>query len=227
MEERNNECFVPFGPLVYRGNMGGEFLDFLHLHLDQVRLGQDAGDRLAGNIESQKDGNGFPSRDFVKHLKPHVVNYLKGNYEREIATDRNLKNGKHGEMFLDPDNHKIRFNLGKGPWVNFSQKYEFNPIHSHSGIISAVAMIDIPEEIEEERETNGFHSKAAGCLDFIHANQHATVNSKTGDLFLFPAYLWHLVYPYHSDVERITMSFNITEVRFDNMYLEGGQVNYH
>ena len=42
--------------------------------------------------------------------------------------------------------------MGEGPWVNFSRRGEFNPMHNHTGIISSVVFIDIPDELEEERE---------------------------------------------------------------------------
>ena len=222
----HNECFVPFGPLVYKGDIRGEFLDFLLEHLDSVRMGQDVSDKLAGNIQAQKAAP-YPQKEFVDFLRPHVFNYLKGTYDREVATDRCTKDGKNADRFLDPNDHKINFNLGDGPWVNFSDKNEFNPIHNHSGIISAVVFIDIPEEIEQERESNGFAAETVGCLDIVHANQHAVIHPKSGNMYMFPSYLWHLVYPYHSYVERISMSFNLKEVRFDNMQMQGGLTNYH
>ena len=225
------ECFIPFGPLVYKGDIRGEFLDFLLKHLDSARSDTtDMSSYLVGNIKEQKSAP-FPQREFCDLVKPHVINYLKGTYDREIATDRCCKDGKQADKFLDPTEHKINFSLGEGPWVNFSAKNEFNPMHNHNGVISAVAFLDIPEELQEERETNGFEFKTAGCLDIIHDNQHAVIHPKTGNMYLFPSYLWHLVYPYHSDVERISMSFNVTDVRFDKMHMSGpppgGLANYH
>ena len=35
---------------------------------------------------------------------------------------------------------------------------------------------------------------------------------KTGDIFIFPAELKHTVYPFTSDVERVTMSFNVFDI---------------
>ena len=32
----------------------------------------------------------------------------------------------------------------KSVWVNFQKKYEFNPLHDHTGIISFVIWIDVP-----------------------------------------------------------------------------------
>ena len=38
-------------------------------------------------------------------------------------------------------------------WVNFQQKYEFNPLHNHTGIISFVIWIKIPYDIKDEEAT--------------------------------------------------------------------------
>ena len=35
---------------------------------------------------------------------------------------------------------------------------------------------------------------------------------KTGDMYIFPATLKHYVYPYSSEVERVTMSFNLFDI---------------
>ena len=50
----NHEVFTPFGPLIYRANVQGDFLNFLLEHLNVMRNGEDAKHTLAGNIESQK-----------------------------------------------------------------------------------------------------------------------------------------------------------------------------
>ena len=49
-----HEVFAPFGPLIYRANVQGDFLNFLLEHLNVMRNGEDAKHTLAGNIESQK-----------------------------------------------------------------------------------------------------------------------------------------------------------------------------
>jgi len=230
LDPESYECFIPFGPLVYKGDIKGDFLNFLLENLDTMRGSKDARDMLVGNIDQQRYAP-FPQRKFCDLVRPHIVNYLKGCYDRETGIDRCCKDGKQSDRFLDPTEHSVNFNLGEGPWVNFSAMHEFNPMHNHHGIISAVAFLDIPEELEKERETNGFEFKTAGCLDIIHNSQHAVIHPKTGNMYLFPSYLWHLVYPYHSDVERISMSFNVTDVRLDTVHISGpppgGLPNYH
>ena len=121
----------------------------------------------------------------------------------------------------DAKKSTIKYNLGQGPWVNFQKKGEFNPIHNHGGIVSAVIFIKIPKELKDERDSSTYTAKASGCLEFLYMGQHIVVKPKEAMMFLFPAYLQHAVYPYHSDVERVSMSFNFDEVVIDDFPVPG------
>ena len=203
------ESFAPFGPLIYRADIRGEFNDFLLKHLDTIRDSKDARDMLVGNIEQQRYAP-YPVEEFTSYVDDHLLNYLKDRYQRQLLINKNIFNDNAEE--LNPEEHTVRYHMGVGPWVNFSHKGEFNPMHNHGGIFSAVVFIDIPDELDEERESNSFIAKASGCLDFVNETQHIIVRPRTGTFYLFPAYLWHLVYPYQSDVERVSMSFNIFDL---------------
>jgi len=205
------ESFAPFGPLIYRADIRGEFNDFLLKHLDSIRDAEDATEILVGNIKQQRYAP-YPVEEFTSYVDEHLLNYLKDRYQRQLLINRNIFNDSANYKEPNPEEHPVRYHMGAGPWVNFSHKGEFNPMHNHGGIFSAVVFIDIPDELEEERESNSFMSKTSGCLDFISDSQHIVVRPQTGTLYLFPAYLWHLVYPYTSDVERVSMSFNIFSV---------------
>jgi len=221
------EVNCPFGPLVYSTDISGEFHEFLLDGLDDCRKSQDARTRLVGNIDKQRFAVYDPQK-FTKFIDPHLINYLQEKYNRQnnikdICFDKRIE--------WNPETSKIEYNLGQGPWVNFQKKSEFNPLHNHSGILSAIIFIKIPDELKEERNNSDYSAKTAGCLEFFHMNQHIVVKPKTAMLYFFPAYLWHAVYPYQSDVERISMSFNLTNVRLDDMSLSGpppgGLANYH
>jgi len=206
------ESFAPFGPLIYRGDIRGEFNDFLLKHLDSVRVSGDARDKLAGNIEEQRYAS-YPHDQFMSYVHYHILNYLRENYKRLLKVQRNIFNDN--SKILNPDKHQIGYHMGQGPWVNFSRKGEFNPIHNHSGLISGVVFIDIPDGLQEERENSTHPINPAGCLEFINSNTQILVKPKTGTLYLFPSYQLHVVYPYCSDVERISMSFNIYDLSYD------------
>jgi len=105
-------------------------------------------------------------------------------------------------------------------WVNFQEKHEFNPAHSHSGIMSFVIWIDIPYSIKDEKlHSPGAESSnpLAGHFTFHYTNSlgkicHQEIEADcnmVNHFFLFPAQLNHSVAPFYtSDKYRISVSGN-------------------
>ena len=216
MSYYNTSC--PFGPLIYKANISGDFQNFLVDGLSASRMGDDARKRLVGNIEGQRRALNYDEDKFVKFVDPHVVNYLVEKHNRHnVIKDTCSK----PTIEWNYECSRIAYDLDKGPWINFQNSNEFNPLHNHAGIISAVIFIDIPEEISKERKESTYNAKVNGCLEFVYMNQHIILNPESATLLLFPAYLWHTVYPYHSDVERITMSFNVHNLTIDDYPVPG------
>tara|TARA_B100000902_G_C27018783_1_gene768532 strand:+ start:61 stop:729 length:669 start_codon:yes stop_codon:yes gene_type:complete len=204
----------PFGPAIYSVDISGEFHEFLLDGLEDCRKAQDATRKLVGNIDQQRYTLYDPKR-FTGFIHQHLVRYLQ---------ERNDRHNSVKEIcFVNPTTWKegsvLEYTLGVGPWVNFQKKGEFNPLHNHSGVISAVVFIKIPTDLDEERRNSNYTSKAAGCLEFVHNNQHIVVKPREAMMYLFPSYLHHVVYPYTSDVERVSMSFNIHDVTINGIPL--------
>jgi len=203
----------PFGPLIYFSEISEEFLIYLKNVSKRSQNAQDVGFNLAGNINDQKIANAKP-KQFLEHIDSHVKDYLLGNFDRAQ---------KYVQDYKKPTLNNISFDLGAGPWINYQKKHEFNPIHKHSGDLSSVIFIDIPEEIEKEsKQWEGkTNCPSPGMLEFVYSthtfmcsNSHKVV-PKTGQIYIFPAELKHCVYPFTSDVTRVTMSFNIHNLQFD------------
>ena len=108
-------------------------------------------------------------------------------------------------------------------WVNFQQKGEVNPVHSHGGLLSFVMYIKLPYTIEDEQNHASNYSSsypASGCFQFMYVNQfiyggigtyriHTDKNYEK-KMIIFPAGLYHIVYPFlTSDEYRITIAGNI------------------
>ena len=102
-------------------------------------------------------------------------------------------------------------------WINFSQKHDFNPPHTHTGILSFVIFCKIPKEIfEVQAESN---TQRAGELHF-HYGEAITklqgseypVTPYESLMFIFPNNLKHFVPPYWVDAERISVSGNFVVV---------------
>ena len=103
-------------------------------------------------------------------------------------------------------------------WVNYMEKGEFNPLHTHDGDLSFVLYLDYPEELHKEAEKHEGKSPPPGSIsfNFTHASSDRWFSygthsvPKTGDLLIFPAQLNHMVLPFKSDVTRVSVSGNIS-----------------
>jgi len=104
-------------------------------------------------------------------------------------------------------------------WCNFQRPGDFNPPHDHAGALSFVIFLDIPDKlVEENKAYKGKKGKSAGPggLVFIYGDgpreavTHHSFIPKAGDMYIFPAWLKHWVYPFTSDCTRISVSGNLS-----------------
>ena len=207
----------PFGPLIYTADISGDFHKFLVDGLEDCRKAQDARQRLVGNIDEQRFDPYNPQK-FTKFLDPHIVNYMEEKNNRH----NNIKDICNDKLVQwDAKKSTIKYNLGQGPWVNFQKKGEFNPMHNHGGVVSVVIFIKIPKELDEERSKSTFSAKASSCLEFMHLDQHIIVTPKECMMYMFPSFLWHAVYPFLTDTERVSMSLNFHQITIDDFPVPG------
>jgi hypothetical protein len=54
-------------------------------------------------------------------------------------------------------------------WINFSQKHDFNPPHTHTGILSFVIFCQVPKEIFEVQADS--NAQRAGEIHFAYGEQ--------------------------------------------------------
>ena len=152
---------------------------------------------LAGQIEEE-----YYYKDygwFVSAFSSYIETYLDG-------LDEYTRTNNNGSWTLE--------NL----WINYQKANEYNPPHKHTGDLSFVIYLQVPNEIERENDLRAHEHKNEGpgmiLFDYgmempLSINRIAHM-PRTGDAFIFPAWLIHHVYAFKSDVERISVSGNIT-----------------
>ena len=105
-------------------------------------------------------------------------------------------------------------NMTYTSWVVSQYAGDFNPVHIHDSQLSGVFFLKVPSGYEEEYRRED-HYPSVGCLEFLGsvANTFAKhswlVKPQIGDLYVFPSWLSHQVYPFRSEGERRSMAFNI------------------
>ena len=158
-----------------------------------------------------KDKKKLKSNDYSKKLV--------GQVEQEIELKnkfikKNLKSfiSKSVNQYLKKNLNKKSKNIKiKNLWVVRQFKNDYNPIHFHDGNVSGVGYLKIPNNLTKGNKK----IKTNGPIDFIYGSKSFLNNSifnhkpKVGDLILFPNNLMHTAYPFKSDGERRSFSFNI------------------
>ena len=100
-------------------------------------------------------------------------------------------------------------------WIVSQYAGEYNPYHHHSGDLSAVLYLKLPPNMENEWRTEMTdHYPTNGFIEFMFGeNQDMRSDTfkfkpQVGKMLMFPSYLKHFVYPFYSEGERRSMSFN-------------------
>jgi len=177
---------------------------------DNFSLAEPYNNHLVGNLEREYH---LPkSKKYIAQLLMPLITKYEANVNME---------------FFSTVKHKSAIILDS-TWVNFQKKYEFNPVHNHTGVYSFVLWLDIPYDIEDEKQSDPARNSSepcAGNFSFLYTNTMGVITpfnipcSKelNGTLLLFPAKMMHCVYPFYtSDDYRITVSGNFVQTLLSN-----------
>ena len=184
----------PFSPTIGKYKIQGNLVDILNNHIDEILKDENKieqlyhGKELAGEIKYEiKLTKDFLNTHMYEILKGYVFNFIKSSLNKEIE----------------------KFDL-KSSWAVCQFESDYNPIHWHDGHISGVMYTKMPNDLGSSYKNENKN----GRISFIHGSTQFLVSSvydvkpEVGDLFIFPSYMMHTVYPFFSDQERRSVSFN-------------------
>ena len=186
-----------------------------------LKLKNDYRKNLAGNLSEEYNfNNAFTSKG--EKIVDNELRYLANNYTK-VCSDIMKRPG----YLIDVKDIIIT----KPGWVNFMKPGEWNPAHTHTGTISCVIFLKVPPEIEAENSVSELSKKSntpsAGRLEFNYGENIGFTKTgtmqipKEKDVYFFSARLNHLVYPYKSNVERVSVSYNFADKSYADTILEG------
>lgn len=192
--------YYHFGPYLFRTDTPQHIID--RLKIDGKKTKFKYNHELAGHLDHQYAYPTETRKWFTKEICEIMDTYLGGSMQF------------HGtgspEVFPKLDLESL--------WVNYMKPGDFNPVHTHSFDYSFVIFLDVPSELEQEMDDFEGTAQKPGQIIFKYGqtqgyqNQWATTNlnmvPKTGDMYIFPAQLEHMVVPFKSDVTRISVSGN-------------------
>ena len=189
----------PFGPSIAKVSIPENLIKKLNDYLDQIisndekiRL-QDHGSKLAGNVSQE-----FKlEKDFIN--SSGLKNFLSQNAKEWIKQTVNKEINKCDII---------------ESWIVRQFENEYNPLHSHSGHISGVGYLKVPDNFGETVQKNK-SGNFNGHLQLVHGTKMflspvmLNIEPKVGDFYFFPNYLMHAVYPFkNKSAERRSISFN-------------------
>ena len=202
--------FLITGPQIMKTKVSMDLVDLLLKKGEEsVKKNLDNSHMLAGVIKKEF---GYEDLDnwFSPLIQPHISDYINWSIERQGAR-------------LNPGHDKFPSSLNTsmlGLWINYQEKNEYNPPHTHSGSLSFVIWLQIPEEIKNEPMLSGNQKPGSFVVRYGESQQFST-NSipllpEVGDMIIFPSYCEHYVHQFKSDVTRISAAGNLlVEMGYD------------
>lgn len=184
----------PFSPAIGKYKLHEKIISVLNDYIDEILKDEKKieesyhGKNLAGEIKYEIElSKDFISQNLQVVLKNYVYNFIKSTLSKELKS----------------------FEI-KSSWAVCQFESDYNPVHWHDGNISGVMYTKIPKDFGSSYKENNRN----GNIAFIHGSTQLTstavytVKPELGDLFLFPSNMMHTVYPFFSNEERRSISFN-------------------
>ena len=206
-----------FSPTIMETTVPKRFIDVINAAGDDVLSSEqksakwDWSHKLVGKVskEVQIPVDNADDRDLLfRVMRQGCLDYLKYIISKNRAYGWYKLAGREGKPTLD------NIDLTHS-WIVSQYAGEYNPYHHHTGDFSAVVYLKIPPKMQEELDVEFTdHYPSNGLIEFMYG-ENSDMRSDTikfkpevGTMLMFPSYLKHFVYPFYSEGERRSMSFN-------------------
>jgi len=198
MKTNNLSLLSPFGPRIAKCQIPKKIINLLNNEVEKITKSKklsnklDYSEKLVGQVSQEIKLN----QKFInKYIKKFLYRITKDYVEKVVKK-------------------KIKKFLIVNFWVVRQFKNEYNPIHYHDGYVSGVGYLKIPKFLNKGKRIYKKKLKTNGTIDFVYGSRNFlnksihNHNPKVSDVILFPNYLMHTAYPFISNGERRSFSFN-------------------
>ena len=215
--ELNINLIKPYGPTIMKSQLPIPIYKGMVKLVDTIlkdKKRTNWGPNLAGQIKEEPviDNQDLVDRDlfgFFNAISQRYIQECNGGNQRSSGLEEMQRRNPEDPVVLVTDITSM--------WIVNQLENEYNPVHHHTNsTISGVMYLNIPKY--KPREIYG-KKNLDGNIEFIY---HATTEDQysleqgcysispiEGDVFLFPSYLLHTVYPFLGKGERCSVSFNV------------------
>jgi len=211
--KKNEEYLAPFGPVMGYKKLSASFVKKMNT-LMKMEL-EDWSGSLVGKVKAELRFSKEIESQWLKEVSQFIGRFSA------YAEHRN----SFGVNSLDTEKYNYGIQIASG-WFVRQFENEYNPLHIHTGArLSCVGYLALPDGIEKEWEEDyKDHHPANGHIQFAHgtpsgySNTNFMVKPQVGDFYVFPAELFHCVYPFKTKGERrsFSVNFSFIEVPKDN-----------
>ena len=213
----------PFGPHMLKAKLPDKLFDHMMELTDDITNDVEKtnwGHALAGQVEDEPVITN--DRLIEEGLYDWFNNLVRYYCEEHVRLNRCVMKMK--EPALE--------NYLTSMWIVNQKENEYNPVHHHTNAtVSCVFYLKIPEYKPRDLP---YKQKSDGQIEFIYqatGEEHSTLakgcyltNPEPGDLYMFPSYLLHTVYPFIGEGERRSVSFNAVHHWYDKDMLHKEQL---
>ena len=202
--QQDEQFITPFSPVIGYKKLSPSFVEKLNNSMNDKL--EDWSDNLVGKVKQELKFDDDIINFFVEEMKDFIMRY-------QLNTEVYTSMGRTG---LDPNsNYGISTTSG---WFIRQFEGDYNPVHVHpDSMVSCVGYLKLPEGIEEEWEEDyKDHHPSHGHIQFFHGSSlpYSSTNfmfkPQVGDFIIFPAHMFHTVYPFKTKGERRSFSVNLT-----------------
>jgi uncharacterized protein (TIGR02466 family) len=187
------DFYSPFGPMIAKTELPLALVERINRHADEaVRARGEA--RLSELTLPEAFASEGGAQSLASETARCIARYAGTADERAID--------------------KVRFERF---WVVSHFAGTFSPAHFHTGDLSGILYLRVPERIANEREEEQqsyINARRAGYITFFIGGKQRFSKSlisfkpRVGDFYVFPGWLLHAVEPFEGEGERRSMSFN-------------------
>ena len=201
-ENKELKIYRPFGPSIGHCKLPQELINDFNKDCDNI-VGDkeksklhDFSDELVGNVKQELS------------ISPEVFEKWAPYFQKIITAFLN----SHPEELKELK--KIIFKSG---WYVRTLNGDFNPLHYHTNChMSCVGYLSLPDGIQDEWDKEDKdHHPSAGTIEMqfgqvqLFSTNTIRIRPKLGDYYLFPWWMYHMVYPFRTKGERRSFSFNV------------------
>lgn len=189
-----NEILRPFGPIILKSKIDDDIFEIIQRSVETSRTNKSSPPQyLSGQFifGSNKDLS-LSTTDYntlLTWLKSKATEYGNAMGDRQVA---NLSQNLTLPII----------------WVNYQYAGDFNPIHTHSGELSFIMYIKIPDYINEQPSAGDINWRYGEQLPLV--KNTLNIAPKEQEFYMFPAWLDHYVWPFSNSKDvRISVAGNL------------------